>query len=64
MALDEDVDSTVAYDPTRPEVIADPYPLLRRLPGLELANGQPEWLESFVLRGVKSLPLAFEGAGA
>ena len=33
--------------------------LLRRLHGIELAEPAPEWTDSLVLRGVKSLPIRF-----
>jgi len=33
--------------------------LVQRLPGLTLALESPEWTDSFVLRGVKSLPVRF-----
>jgi pimeloyl-[acyl-carrier protein] synthase len=33
--------------------------LLRRLPALELASACPEWRESSVLRGLKTLPVTF-----
>ncbi|MGH7278382.1 MAG: cytochrome P450 [Candidatus Rokuibacteriota bacterium] len=33
--------------------------VLRRLPDLEIATEAPEWLDSLVFRGVKSLPVAF-----
>jgi hypothetical protein len=32
--------------------------LLRRLPDLRLENGRPEWKGTFVLRGLKALPVA------
>lgn len=31
--------------------------LSERLPGIELAGGEPEWHDSLILRGVKSLPV-------
>jgi len=33
--------------------------LLRRMPALELVSGIPEWRESSVLRGLKTLPVTF-----
>ena len=33
--------------------------LLRRMPALELVSGTPEWRESSVLRGLKTLPVTF-----
>ncbi|HUK06436.1 MAG TPA: cytochrome P450 [Stellaceae bacterium] len=33
--------------------------LVQRLPGLALATREPEWSDSFVLRGVKALPVRF-----
>ncbi|HMK67567.1 MAG TPA: cytochrome P450, partial [Stellaceae bacterium] len=33
--------------------------LVARLPELSLANDRPEWTDSFVLRGVKALPVRF-----
>jgi cytochrome P450 len=32
--------------------------LAERLPGIRLAGGEPEWHDSLILRGVKSLPVA------
>jgi cytochrome P450 len=32
--------------------------LLRRFPGLRPRGGAPEWLDSFVFRGMRSLPVA------
>ena len=31
--------------------------LAERLPGIRLAEGEPEWHDSLILRGVKSLPV-------
>ena len=36
--------------------------LVERLPNLALAIDEPEWSDSFVLRGVKSLPVSFRAA--
>jgi cytochrome P450 len=36
--------------------------LVRRLPELTLALDRPEWTDSFVLRGVKALPVRFRAA--
>jgi cytochrome P450 len=36
--------------------------LVERLPGLALATDAPQWSDSFVLRGVKSLPVRFRPA--
>ena len=38
--------------------------LVERLPDLALAVDEPEWSDSFVLRGVKSLPVRFRPASA
>jgi cytochrome P450 len=35
-------------------------PALASLPELALARGEPEWLQSLVFRGVRSLPVAFQ----
>jgi hypothetical protein len=42
------------YDPRRPEVLADPYPVLRGL----REEDAPKWLDSLVFRGMRSLPVA------
>ena len=33
--------------------------LVRRLPGLKLETGAPEWRDAFTLRGLKALPVSF-----
>jgi len=37
--------------------------LVQRLEGLALLNNDPEWSDSFVLRGVKALPVRFRAEG-
>jgi cytochrome P450 len=38
--------------------------LLRRLPEPEAAFDQPEWGQSFILRGLKRLPVTSKGISA
>ncbi len=35
-------------------------PLAERLPGIALAGGEPQWHDSLILRGVKSLPVRLD----
>ena len=37
--------------------------LLRRLPGLRLANADVQWRPNFLLRGLVTLPLRFDPPG-